>query len=450
MILKTYLIYFYSLIYIISFSLLFSKNIKINGISAIIGNEIISDADIEEFIEQSKKTEHLKQNKCEILENMLVNKIIVFYAKKDQSIKIDKNEVKNHLTKYINLYLNKVNSKKELLKIFNLSSMKDLYLELLKQIENQYFFEKKTESIINKINISPNEVKFFFQKNQLNFSILNDAFCLAHIIIYPKLSKKSHNKIISKLKSIKKEIENNNTTFSEQEKIYSENFQNILKSGIYTNIKRGIMPNKFDAIVFNLKEKEISNPFATENGYHIVKLEKRKGQLIDFRQIFLKKEPNDEEIYQAKCQLNSIKKMIENKKISFNEAVLKFSNDNTNKLNGGILYNNESETCYIEKSKLNTKEIFYISPLKNEELSEVFEDEINGEKVVRILKLIKFYPEHTLNLNEDYTKIKNMAIIEKQKNKLKQWIIKKIPNTFIYLNKKYQNCNFEINWLNKK
>lgn len=447
MIFKIYFQYFYLFISILLFSPLLSQNIKINGISAIVGNEIILESDINELlVNPYKEDKDLKQQKCKILKQLLFNKILIFYAKKDQSINIEKNEINYYTNKYINLYLKKIGSTKELLQIFNCSSMNELYSEFFQKIENQYYIEQKQKSIINHIDIGPNEVKKFFQKYKSNLSVLNDEFCLAHIVLYPKISNKSKNKIISKLKLIKKEIENGNSTFSEQAKMYSDDKKSALEGGLYTNIKRGDMPNEFDAIVFNLKENNISDPFYTKFGFHIVKLEKKRGQFIDFRHIFLKAIPNQEEITIAQNQLDSIKKIIENHKISFQEAAFKFSNDNLTYLNGGILLdNNLSKECRIEKSKLSTKEIFYISSLKNGEISDVFEDEINEQKVVRILQLIKFYPEHELNLNQDYTKIKNIAILKKTQNKLKNWIIHQIPNTFIKINKKYQNCNFNIN-----
>lgn len=450
MVIIKYFRYFYIFIYIILIVPLLSKDIKINEIAAIIDNEIISESELNELINSFQETKYLKQKKCQILEQILLDKILVFCVKNDKSIKIDSNEMNYYVNKYINFYFKNIGSKKELLQIFNVKSIKDLYIELLAKIENQYIFEQKKKSIIEQIDVGPLEVKNFFEKNIYNLPIINDEFCLEHIVLYPTLLQNSKNKIISKLLLIKKKIENGNSTFSEQAKIHSEDEISSYNGGSYTNIPPGFMPYTFDSIVFNLKEQDISDPFHTRLGYHIVKLEKKRGKLIDFRHILLKEIPNQEEINIAHNQLNLIKNNIENKKISFKETIQKLTNNNFTYLNDNKINNTSFKECHIQTSQLNNKEILYLSSLKEGEISEVFEDEINNNKVVRMFKLIKFYPEHKLNLQQDYTTMQHIMILEKTKNKLQNWIIRQIPNIFIKINKKYQNCKFNIHQLNIK
>lgn len=428
---------------------LFSQSRKIDGIAAIIGNEVILESEIQKELSDYsyEKKEYKPQKKCEFLEKIFLNKLIIFYAKQDTLIKVNHEEIQNNVNQYIQMYLQKYGNQEELLKNFGLNSIREVYLELKYQFKNQHYINEKIKSIIKEVDIGPNELNEFFKKHKSELPKLNEEISLAHIILYPKVSKKIENKIIQDLKLIKKEVEMGLFSFADKAKRYSQDVKSASQGGFYGNIPLGTMVKQFDSVIFNLKEGEISDPFSTKFGYHIIKLEKRKDQLIDFRHILLEVIPTEKEVEKTKLKLDSIRNLIMLNKISFKEAALKFSDDKYTRLKSGLLRNKIGEDRF-EKLKLRTKEIFHISGLQDGEISNVFEDELENKKVIRLLQLVKVYPEHQLNLKDDYSKIKNIAIIEKQNEILKKWIIDQIPNTFINFQKKYQECNLDTNFLN--
>lgn len=438
----------FSFVFLLLYLNVFSKNTEIDKIIAIIGDEIILESNIQEITQHIKEEEEIIEKKCQFLENILLNKILLFHAKQDTLIKISQADIKNRMNEYISMYLQQVKSEKALLEVSHMSSMEDLQSELMSEIENHYYSTEKRKSIIQGVDVGPLEVKAFFEEYKSDLPDAKDEVSLAHIILYPEIKEESKNNIIERLKSIKTDVENGVSTFENQAKIYSQDPISASKGGLYAEVKRGSMIKEFDAIAFSLDEKQISDPFRTEFGYHIIKLEKKKGHVIDLRHILLELTPNQEEIEKTKSKLDSIRVLIKEGKISFKEAALKFSNDNNTRFNGGLLHDQITGSNRLERLKLNTKEIVQIAGLSDGGVSDVFEDELKQKKVVRLLQLIESYPEHQLDLEKDYTRIKDIVINKKKNDILQKWTINQIPNTFIYIQKEYQNCDFEINWLN--
>lgn len=428
--------------------ILHSKEQQINKIIAVIGNEIILESDIKEDLKYFNNNQTIK-NKCTSFEDILIKNLVLFYSKKDTLLENEKIRLEEYINQYLPIYLEYIKSEKNIMNYFQGISKENLNKELKNQITNLFFFEKKKRFIIENINVSPSEVKDFFNKNKNKLPYKKEEISLAHIILYPEISKESKNKAIEHLKYIKQDIEKGFSTFEDNAKIYSQDSISSFKGGLCKNFKFGEMPKEFDSIAFHLKEGEISNPFYTQIGYHIIKLEKRKGLNLELRHIFLKKNPNKEEIYNAKLKLDSIKQLIYNKKISFEDAVLKFSQDESTLNNGGVLWNNELQNNRWEKNQLTNKEILQIYGLNNEEMSDVFEDEFDGKNVVRLLQVKKIYFEHKLDIENDYFYIKNIFLKKKQDDIFKKWISDQIANTFIKIDNDYKNCNFNINWLNQ-
>jgi peptidyl-prolyl cis-trans isomerase SurA len=427
---------------------LFAQKTKVDGIAAVVGNEIILDSDVNEMLKHARSQGYKVDNKCEFLENILMNKILLTQAKQDTLIQVSKDEVKAAANQQLEMYIDRAGSEKALLEAFQISTLAELRNEMEIEVENQQYIEQKRASVTKKSDITPYELKTFFEKHKDKLPKVQEEYALAHIVLYPELSENSKQKLIDKLNAMKKDVEEGISTFENKAKIYSEDPGSASNGGLYQNVRRGKMVKEFDAVAFNLEEGQISNPFPTEFGYHIIKLEKRKGQILDLRHILIKASPNQEEIKSAKQKLDSIRTLIKDGKLTFKEVALKFSNDKESRFNSGEIADSNTRENKIEKDKLSSKEFYQLVGVEKGQLTDVFEDEFKEKKALRLIKLNEIIPEHQLDLTTDYAKLKNIALNQKRNELLEKWIIEQIPNTSIIIQKDYKDCDFQVNWLN--
>ncbi|MCB9202541.1 MAG: peptidylprolyl isomerase [Flavobacteriales bacterium] len=426
----------------------YAQQKQIDGIVAVVGDEIVLDSDIAELMQYSKAQGFDDTDKCQVLENILMNKVLLYQAKQDTLIQISPEDVEKQVDMQLEQYIARAGSEKVLLEGFGVASMKDLKEQMQREVENNEYSRQKRMSITKDVDVSPYELQEFFEKYKDKLPNVKEEVSLSHIVMYPELTKESKQKVIDKLNAMKKDVEDGISTFENKAIIYSEDPGSASKGGLYQNVKRGKMVKEFDAVAFNLKEGEISSPFETEFGYHIIKLEKRRGQILDLRHILIKTVPNSEEISKTKQKLDSIRNLIKDNKITFKEAALKFSDDKYTRYNSGDIVDQNTGENRTEKLDLSSKELIHISGLKENEMSGVFEDTFNDKKAIRLLRLNQIIPEHQLSLNKDYAKIKKIAENQKENKILEDWIVEQIQGTFISITDDYKDCSFTINWLN--
>ena len=274
---------------------------------------------------------------------------------------------------------------------------------------------------------------------------VKDEVRLARIMIYPKLKDSHKQEIIDKLKKIKKQIEGGES-FEKMATIYSEDPGSASKGGLYKNIAKGQMVKSFEATALNLQEGEISDPIESEFGYHIIQLVKKSGKNYDARHILISAEPTREEIAEAKKELDSIRTLIKDGKMTFKEASFRFSDDKSTKFNSGIITIQGEDR--LEKYDLPATLGYQIAGLNKGDMTDVFEDENNKRKTLNIVLINDIIPAHQLDINTDYERIKTMALNKKQSEVVDKWVKEQLPNVFMSINKRYKDCDL-ADWQKK-
>jgi peptidyl-prolyl cis-trans isomerase SurA len=208
------------------------------------------------------------------------------------------------------------------------------------------------------------------------------------------------------------------------------------------------MVKEFRDEAFSLEEGEISEPFKTDFGWHILMVDKIRGQEVDVRHILLTPKIEPAQLAEAKKKLDTIRKRIVDKEISFKDAALAFSSEKETRFNGGVLINPQTGDTRFELTNLDPVLYSQIRNLEDNEISApLMEEDRSGLKKYKILKVSNRFDEHKADYSTDYVKIKALALKEKQLNAIKEWMQEKIESTYIYLNKSNRNCEFTNNWL---
>lgn len=442
--------YFLSFLFVMTAIFTFAQpkpqdsQLKLDGVAAVVGNEIILDSDIERDYVQAKAQGFEIENQCEFLENILVDKILLTKAKEDTLINITDDQVTRQVDGTIQRFMTQ-GSEPEILKFFGYNTMAEFKQELRGIMKDQAYSQEKQGLITKGIDATPEEVRLFYEQYKDELPEVPEEVEISHIVVYPDIFPENEQKVIDQLAQIKKEVEEG-ASFATKAILYSNDPGSSSNGGLMTKVTRGMMVPEFDAIIFNLQEGEISDPFKTDFGYHIAMMDKRRGQEVDVRHILIQLKPTPEEIAITKSKIDSLVLLVEKGEMTFKEIASRYSIDKYTKFNAGKMTNNQTGEDRLERSKLPSKTLTAISSLKEGDISETFEDEFDRRQVLRIVQLNRVVATHKVNYETDYSRLKNMTINTKRQDILMKWVGEQIPDTFIKVDEEYDNCEFKLDW----
>jgi peptidyl-prolyl cis-trans isomerase SurA len=420
------------------------KGDLVDGISAVVGDEIVLESDILEQQNYAAQQGAAQTNKCEFMEQILSNKLLIYKAKKDTLIQDRTAAIRAQAGDKYNQILSQFPSERAMLDSYKFRSSYEMKNVIEKMDIDNYYAQSKYALITDKINITPNEVTDFYNAFKYQLPQVKDEVVLSKIVMFPKLTDAHKQEIIDKLKKIKQDILNGET-FENKARIYSDDPGSAANGGLYTNIGRGKMVKIFEATALNLQEGEISDPVESEFGFHIIQLVKKSGKLYDARHILLKAEPNAEEIATAKAEMEQIRKDILEGKTTFKDAAYKHSDDKNTKFNAGVIPA-EDGSDRQEKINLPATIAYQIAGVNKGDLTEVFMDELNQKKAVVLMKVNDIIPEHSLDIATDFERIKSFALNKKKSEVLEKWVKENLADTFISLDNRYKDCQFKTDW----
>lgn len=416
----------------------------IDGISAVVGDEIVLESDIKEQTNYAEQQGENVSDKCTFLDKIVGNKLLIYQAKKDTLIENRTAAIKENANSKYAQFLSQYPDEKAMLAAYKFRTGFEMKNAIEKIDIDQYYGQAKYQRITDKADVTPNEVTDFYNLYKDQLPEVKDEVTLGEISLYPKLTEAHKQELIDKLKKIKADILGGET-FENQARIYSEDEGSAQNGGLYKNISRGKMVKIFEGTALNLQEDEISDPVESEFGYHIIQLVKKSGKQYDARHILLKAEPNAEEIASAKVELDSIKGLINSGEISFKDAAFRFSDNKNTKFSAGRVTGQDGSDR-LEKATLPANLAYQLAGINKGDLSDVYEDTLNNRKVVTLMKVEDVIAAHRLDIATDYDRIKDLAL-NKQKNEMvEKWINVEIPKTFISIDNRYDDCSFKNNY----
>lgn len=424
---------------------------KIDGVVATVGDYIILDSDIDKsYLEISSQGGSIKDiTRCQMLGKLMEDKLYAHQAIQD-SIKVTDAEVKGMLEERLSYMVGQIGSMEKVVNYYKKNSeeeFKSYFFDILKEQKLTAEMQKK---IIEGVEITPEEVRNFFKKIPKDeLPLFGAEMEVAQIVITPKISDAEKQKVIDKLNGFKKEVEEG-SSFSTKAVLYSKDPGSASNGGYYKMNRKTPFVKEFKDVAFSLQEGEVSAPFETTYGFHIIYIEKIKGQEIELRHILLTPSVSEEAIVEAKEKITLIRNKILDKKISFAEAARTESDQKETKANGGVLINPKTQDTRFELTKMDPSLYGQVSNLKDDAISQpVLDTDENGKKSFKLLTVTNRINEHIADYATDYLKIKELALKEKQINTIGKWFDEKIKETYIKILGVYRDCTYTNNWVKK-
>jgi len=430
-----------------------TNRVKIDGVAAVIGDFVVLESDIDKQFTQLKVSGVSTKDitRCQIFGKLLEDKLYQHHAVQD-SIEVNNAEIQSYVDQQIDMFAKQIGSMDKLIEYYNKSSEQELRLEMFELNKNSQLAKKMQESIIEDLEVTPEEVRQFFNLiPEGDRPIFGTELKVSQIVIIPKSTDKEKEKVVDRLRQFRADVVENGASFVTKAVLYSDDLPSRRNGGKYTiNRKKSPMVKEFNEVAFSLQEGEISEPFETEFGYHIIFLEKIRGQEYDVRHILLRPKVNSKEIEEAKEKIENIRKKIVSGDITFSDAAREASDEIETKYDGGLLINPETQDYTFELTKIDPELYSQISNLKEDEVSIVYQDEdrVNPIKF-KILSVSNRYDEHVAEFSKDYLKIQKLALQNKQLKEIEKWQDDKINETFVKISMEHRSCNFFSNWLKK-
>lgn len=418
----------------------------IDGIVAVIGNEIILESDIRSQISSLKEQYRISNpDKCEILENLLMDKLMLHQARLD-SVEVKEAQIQSELDRRFRYFISQLGSEQKMEEFYG-KSIVELKDEFHDQLRDQMMVQQVQATITEDINVTPADVERFFKEIPVDsLPLIGSQVEVSQIVRYPEDNAAETTRIIERLEKFKKEVKEGKD-FAVLASLYSEDPGSAINGGDLGMQEKGTFVPEFDAVAFSLNDGEVSKVFKTQFGYHLMQMIERRGEKYNARHILLKPKVRTEDLQLAKQKLDSIRNLIEIDSLSFEKAAVRFSMDEDTKNNGGILVNQQSGSPRFDMSDLDPQITFTINKLEVGEISEpVLLTDANGRQGYRIIRINTRTQPHRANLREDYSVIQEAASSGLRQQALEQWVSKRITSTFVRLQDEWGTCPLKYNW----
>jgi len=427
------------------------KKEKVDGVVAVVGDYIVLDSDIDlEFIQLKAQGIDTKNiTRCELFGKQLEDKLYAHQAIQD-SIVVTDAEVNSYMNEQIDAMVEQVGGMDKVLKFYkkkNEEEFRSYFYDIIKMNKLTSQMQKK---IIDEVTITPEEVRNFFKGIPADeIPTFGAEMEVAQIVVKPVITEEEKNRVIEKLKEIRQDVLTGSSFFSKAV-LFSEDPGSSSNGGFYKMNRKTQFVKEFKDVAFTLAEGEISEPFETEFGYHIIMVEKIKGQEVELRHILISPKVSSQAVKDAKDKIDAIKTKIDNKEITFADAAKSSSDEKETRNNGGVLLNPRTMEPRFELTKMDPALYAQVSELKDGQVSmPILDEERGGAKFYKIITVNNRTEEHQADFSKDYLKIKELALRDKQIKEIAKWTEEKIKETYIKISDDYKDCQFTNNWSKK-
>lgn len=432
----------------ISFSTTAQK-VKIDGVAVVIGKNIVLNSDIDKFKQEieTRSEGKVKISDCEMLEELMQQKLLSHHAIVD-SVTVSDAEISGNVDRNIAFFTDQYGSIDKVIKAYGFNDIDDLKNEIYNVEKENLLIQKEQAKITEKIDVTPEEVRLYFnglkQKGELPEIVAEVE--LAQIVVKAIPSQEENDRILAKLTELKKQIEEG-ANFKMKAIINSDDPGVTQNGGKYEVTKESPFIKEFKEMAFSLDVNQVSKPFKSDFGYHIMQLHEVRGNKRIASHILMQATIPDALIKETKEKAEQIKKDILDEKITFEDAVKKYSQDEETKNNKGLIVNPYTSEAKFDLNRMDPALYARVAELQKGDFTDVFFDQDrSGVKMFKFILMKDRTNTHIADLVQDYVKIQELALQKKKEETITKWAKDKIKDTYIKLSEIHNNCTFEKNW----
>jgi peptidyl-prolyl cis-trans isomerase SurA len=441
------------------------RQVILDRVVAVVGGSSILHSELTEYAEalvaQRRQMGYTSDRDPmhEALEALLEQKLLYNQAILD-SVEISNNEVNSRIEAYLQQLVEEAGGiqaleTREHMPIFT-------YREMLRsRYEEQAYAQAMQATVVSKVAIVPGEVERFYRRiDKDSLPIIGEQYVYAQITRFPASMKEAKQRTKERLLDMRERIITGQTSFSVLARMYSVDGSAIY-GGEMQPAPSSMYVRPFAEALEKLKPGQVSEIVETEFGFHIIELIDKKGELYHCRHIVLRPTYTREELMQPAHQLDSIARLIRLDSLKFEDAALRYSDDASSKMNGGIVSNHDvlarqgvydgarltatrflKEDFGLEGGKA-LEDYNALMRLKVGEISDSFQTtDFTGNQLSKIVKLVEIIPAHVASLEDDYVRLEEMALNQKRECVFREWLDTKIESMYIYIDPEYRDWEF--------
>lgn len=447
------------------------RQVMLDKVVAVVGGSAILHSEVEEYCvalkDQRRQMGYTSDRDpmSESLEALLEQKLLYNQALLD-SVEVNTSDIAARIETYVQSLVAEAGGiaeleAKEHMPIYT-------YRELLRQrYEEQAYAQAMRQDVVGRVTVVPGEVERFYKRvDKDSLPMIGEQYVYAHITKFPSSLKEAQQRTKERLLDMRERVITGQTKFSVLARMYSMD-GSAMYGGEMEPGPSSFYVRPFAEALEKLKPGQISEIVETEFGFHIIELIDKQGEMYHCRHILLRPTFTRDELMEPAHQLDSIANLIRLDSLSFDKAALMFSDDATSKHNGGIVSNSDilarmgaydgarmTATRFLKEDfsmqgGKSLEDYAALMRLKVGEVSNSFQTtDIMGNQMSKIVKLVDIIPAHTASLEEDYIRLEEMALQQKQERIYREWLDDKIESMYIYIDPAYRSDDFENkNWI---
>ena len=421
----------------------------VDGIVAVVGQTIIKNSDIEQAYAQvrlRKGIENAKEERCSLLESMLISKLLIHKGMVD-SVEVKDEQVEEQVDYYLQMAVAQAGGKDKLRDLFHASydELHDQYFDIL---HDRMLSQKVEYDLTGNIKVTPAEVNEYFAAYPTDsLPEISTQYEISEIVIEPTIAEAERDRVRGELAELRERILKGDN-FSMLARLYSQDPGSATKGGELGFFGRGRMVAEFEAAAFALKPGEVSPIVETEYGFHIIQLIERRGNTINVRHILMQPKTSSDDLLRARITLDSLAQEIRQGHITFEEAAQKYSTGSSRAQGGAVTNPVSGNSRFDKESFAQVYPGIGIAALDEGEISNATSyTTAENKSAYCIIKVNKKIPAHIANLTDDYDRIANAALEAAKSKKIVEWCNRMVKTTFVRIADEYKDCpNFKVAW----
>lgn len=445
------------------------QQVMLDKIVAVVGGSSILYSDVDEHARQLKaqrRQEGYTSDRDplnEALEALMTRKLLYNQGQID-SVMVNDIDIASRVEDQVQQMIEQEGSIPALetrhhLAIFNIREMMRL------RYEEQAYASAMQNEVTGKVTVIPGEVERYYKsKDKEDLPIIPVQYVYAQITKFPKSQKEAKQRTRERLLDMRERVITGKAKFDDLARMYSQDPGTMMRGGEMEPTALAALDEAFARALENMKPGQISEIVESQYGFHIIQLLDKRGQLYHFRHILLRPVYTTDELTETAALLDSVADLIHKDSITFERAALRYSDDVNSKMNGGLVSNHDllehynafdaklTVTKFLEEDFAHFRgldDYNRLVKMKPGEVSDSFlTQDMLGNQLAKVIKLVEVIPAHTASLNDDYLRLEEMALNEKRERIFKEWLNKKIEGMYVWIDPAFRDGEFENkNWV---